>query len=71
MEQSLPESSTLQRSTRQIQSFESDVCGLYCLFYCFHKARGRSLRHIQQHFTSDTRANDSLVYIAVAEIYNL
>jgi len=37
------------------------TCGLYCLLYCYHRARGRSLNSINEYFNNDT-LNDTIVY---------
>lgn len=48
-------------NTRKLQSDWSDVCGLYCIFYLSHRARGHSMNKIVQLFTNDTMLNDAKV----------
>jgi hypothetical protein len=48
----------------------SNVCGLYCLFFCYHISRGRSLNQIVQHFNIRTKSlNDKKVAKFVRHIY--
>ncbi len=41
-------------NTKSIQSFGSNVCGEYCLYYLYFKSHGQSLFHILSSFDSHT-----------------
>lgn len=49
-------------NTKCIQSYDSNVCGHYCLYYLIRKSRGHSLHYITLPFDSSTPLwNDSQV----------
>lgn len=48
----------------------SNVCAAYCLFFCYHTARGASLRNITKHFdTRKKRQNDLKVAKFVRTVF--
>ncbi len=51
-----------QYNNRVFQSDDSVTCGLYALYYIMLKARGYSLKRIQNSLTSNTMLNDNLMY---------
>lgn len=44
-----------------IQSPQSILCGLYCIYYCYMRCQGNSLFYITRTFVHSTLDNDSLV----------
>ena len=48
-------------SNRRVQSFHSDTCGLFCLFYCYFRCRGYGLRQIMQMFSDNLYLNEEIV----------
>lgn len=66
----LPASSVLTYSRRQLQSLHSTVCGHYCLYYCYYKARGYSLDDIISNFSHDYINNDDYVYNTVLNLFH-
>ena len=48
-------------NTRQIQNSFSDVCGDYCMLYCYFRARGHSLSWFINLFGNDLQDNDETV----------
>lgn len=52
----------------QLQSFNSDVCGHFCVFYTIHKCSNFSLESIINHFTENLKLNDEIVYSYVENI---
>ena len=47
---------------RTLQSLNSNVCGQYCIFYLYHRSRGKSLSRILNSFsTRDLAWNDKSV----------
>lgn len=67
----LPESSVITYSTKQLQSINSLMCGQYCLYYCYFKARGYALDDIISGFSKDYYNNDAYVYNAVLNLFNM
>ena len=55
----------------QLQSPLTSVCGQYCIYYLFHRARGIDLRILLNDFGSDVDDNDKLVYDFVEDRYEL
>ena len=60
-------------NTRQLQSAISSVCGHYCLYYAYHRARGHEMQNIVNSFTPHYQfnRNDQLVFEDVIHKYNL
>ena len=52
-----------------LQSENSAVCGLYCLYACFCLSRTNSLTEIVLKFTDDVDYNDSLIVYLVDSVY--
>lgn len=48
-------------NSKQIQAPLTSVCGQYCLYFLYHRARGVSMREIVQRFGQDKLENDKLV----------
>ena len=46
---------------RRLQSYNSNVCGQYCLVYCYYKSRGFKFEAFMKMFSSDLVDNDSIV----------
>ena len=66
-----PEASVITYSSKQLQSMNSSVCGLYCLYYCYYKARGYALEDIVSVFSNDRSSNDAFVRDMVDRLFNL
>ena len=58
-------------NTRPIQSSWSEVCGQYCIFYLYHKARGYSMSKIVNLFTDKPNLNDCNVACYVKKHFNV
>lgn len=71
LQEKLPRASVLTYNTKQIQSLNSDVCGQYCLYYCYFKARGFDISDIIGIFSNDYYNNDAYVYDTVLKLYNI
>jgi len=48
-------------NARQLQCDESNVCGLYVLYFAYKRTRGCSLSNIYSRFATNCRINDRLV----------
>jgi hypothetical protein len=54
---------------RQLQSVVSRFCGHYCIFYCLHRARGRTVNAIANMLSFDTGLNDYIVHDFICNLY--
>ena len=54
-------------STQQYQSPVSSSCGKFCLFYCYLRARGKTMQEIVQYFNDNTLYNE----VFIDEFYNI
>lgn len=57
------EPSLITYNTQQLQSFESDACGPYCLYFAYYRARGLSLCDIVAAIIDDKHKEDFIRYI--------
>ena len=52
-----------------LQSLDSDVCAHYCIFYLYHRSRGKSLTQILKSFSAHDQAwNDNSVARFVSKL---
>ena len=57
------QSKSYQYNTKRCQNYISNICGQYCLFYCYFRAREYSMQDILDMFEkNDLRYNDQLIY---------
>ena len=71
LENKLPVSNVVVYNTKQLQSIHSDVCGYYCLYYCYFKSRGYAMGDIVSIFSNDYTSNDMYVYNSVLHLFNM
>ena len=55
-------------STKRIQNYNTNTCGLYCLFYSYYCCRSCTLQNIVNCFTNDLNKNETIV-LQFAYIY--
>ncbi len=67
----LPRADVLVYNTKQLQSQDSVVCGQYCLYYVYFKARGYAMSDIVSVFSNDNYNNDIYVFDTVLKLYNV
>ena len=48
-------------NSKRVQAFDTDTCGLYCLFYCYFRCRGHSFREIMNMFSDNLKLNEFVV----------
>lgn len=48
-------------NTRRLQAYNSNTCGLYCLFFLYYRIRGYSFSEILENFTPNLDINDKIV----------
>ena len=57
------QSQSYQFNEKRCQNYSSNLCGQYCLFYCYFRARGYSMTDILDMFNEkDLVYNDQMVY---------
>ena len=57
------QSKSYSYNTKRCQNYGTNICGQYCLFYCYFRARGYSMEDIVKMFDeNDLVYNDQLVY---------
>jgi hypothetical protein len=66
-----PQSSVISYNTKMIQSVTSNVCGQYCLYYCYYRVRGYTMDDIVSRFSKDYINNDNYAYSTVLKLFNL
>jgi len=72
LQRKLPTSRHIVFNTMTLQHIESEVCGQYCLYYCYYKARGWPMNQLlYQNFSNDTLNNDSRVVSIVNKLFKL
>ena len=52
---------TYKYNNKRIQNFFTDTCGLYCIYYSYYSARGRSMEEILNDFSSNLNLNELIV----------
>lgn len=54
-----------------VQSMYSSFCGLFCIYYLYHKARGKSLANILSDFhPNNLPLNDYVVHNFIVKLYD-
>lgn len=59
--QYMPRNYTFVQNHQRIQSFNSDVCGWYCIYFIYYLGRGVSFAQLLGGFGSSGRVNDKRV----------
>lgn len=54
-------SQSINYNKKPLQSLDSDVCGMYCLFFLYFRCRGLNMDAILANFGSNRRENDNFV----------
>lgn len=58
-----------RRSKRQLQQYNTTVCGDYCLFYILRKSLGENLASVVKSFSDDLENNDEQIYLCMHSIF--
>lgn len=48
-------------NSKRVQSFSSETCGVFCLFFAFFRCRNYSFRNILSMFSNDLHLNEIIV----------
>ena len=48
-------------SNKRIQNYNTDTCGLFCLYYSYHSSRGRTMQSILSDFLANLKSNKDMV----------
>jgi hypothetical protein len=54
-------SGNVKYNKKTLQSLDSDVCGMYCLFFLYFRCRGLKMESILQKFSTNRVQNDRFV----------
>lgn len=52
---------TYMYNDKRVQSFDTETCGLFCLFYCYFRCRGYKFKEIMDMFYDNLLLNEMLV----------
>ena len=56
-------------NTQQLQSFESDACGPYCLYFAYYRARGVAMNTIIEKIVDGMNRDDLIKFIVGNVLY--
>lgn len=56
-----PDNCTVRFNTRMVQALDAMTCGNHCLFFAYHRCRGRSMDAIVSLYRNNFRWNDKMV----------
>ena len=48
-------------NNNRVQAYNSDTCGLYCLFFCYFRCRGYTFQDVINMFSSNLHLNEHIV----------
>lgn len=69
VENELQGNRVLNKVTNRLQSYFSDVCGEYAIFFSYHLCRGKHLHNLTKYFTTKYCENDEKVKYFVHKLY--
>ena len=61
--------SKVTMNSKQLQSSNSDVCGMYALFFLLHRLNSIRFSNIVNMFSSNTYFNDEFVYNYISNVF--
>lgn len=61
LKHNLESSSHVLYNDKSVQNIFSDVCGQYCLYFLYKKARNKDMKDIMSHFGENTKINDEKI----------
>ena len=48
-------------NNKRVQNYQTDICGLFCLYYSYHSSRGRTMQSILSDFSVNLKTNEEMV----------
>ena len=48
-------------NNKRVQNYQTDTCGLFCLYYSYHSSRGRTMQSILSDFSVNLKSNEDMV----------
>ena len=48
-------------NTKRVQNYQTDTCGLFCLYYSYHSSRGRTMQSILSDFSVNLKSNEEMI----------
>ena len=50
-------------NNKRVQNYQTDTCGLFCLYYGYHSSRGRTMQSILSDFSVNLKSNEEMIII--------
>ena len=48
-------------NNKRLQNYQTDTCGLFCLYYSYHSSRGRTMQSILSDFSVNLKSNEEMI----------
>ena len=48
-------------NNKRVQNYQTDTCGLFCLYYSYHSSRGRTMQSILSDFSVNLKTNEEMI----------
>ena len=48
-------------NNKRVQNYQTDTCGLFCLYYSYHSSRGRTMQSILSDFSVNLNSNEEMI----------
>ena len=48
-------------NNKRVQNYQTDTCGLFCLYYSYHSSRGRTMQSILSDFSVNLKSNEEMI----------
>ena len=48
-------------NNKRVQNYQTDTCGLFCLYYSYHSSRGRTMQSILSDFLVNLKSNEEMI----------
>ena len=48
-------------NNKRVQNYQTDTCGLFCLYYSYHSSRGRTMQSILSDFSINLNSNEEMI----------
>ena len=48
-------------NNKRVQNYQTDTCGLFCLYYSYHSSRGRTMQSILSDFSVNLKSNEQMI----------
>ena len=48
-------------NNKRVQNYQTDTCGLFCLYYSYYSSRGRTMQSILSDFSVNLKSNEEMI----------